>query len=123
MIKSMNKAEFFRSLINELSDKGLVKNRSDLADKLGISRSSISDLISGRSNLSLDRMIKITELFNVQFIFLNGTINFVFPDDSEKVDPLFQDSINYLKHLAHTKPDKTTQFVKSLKDLLKDNNT
>ena len=116
----MNKAEFFKSLINELSNRGLVKNYSDLAAKLETSRSSISDLISGRSTLSLERMIKISELFNVQFVVLNGTIDFVFPDDSQKVDPLFQDSINYLKRLAHTKPGKTTQFVKSLTDLLKE---
>ena len=119
----MNKAEFFKSLINELSERGLVKNNSDLAAKLGISRSSISDLIYGRSTLTLERVIKITELFNVQFIFLNGTIDFVFLEDSEKLDPLFQNSINYLKHLAQTKPEKTTQFVKSLTDLLKEENT
>ena len=110
MIKIMNKAEFFKSLINELSNRGLVKNNSDLAAKLGISRSSISDLISGRSTLTLERMIKITA-------------SVVFPEDSEKLDPLFQNSINYLKHLAHTKPDKTTQFLKSLTDLLKEENT
>ncbi len=123
MIKFMNNTEFIKSLINELSDRGLVKNKSDLAAKLGISKSYISDLLSGRLTLTLDRMIKITELFNVKLIVFNGTTDFVFTEDSEKLDPLFQDSINYLKHLAHTKPDKTTQFVTSLKDLLKDNNT
>jgi len=116
----MNNAEFIKSLINELSYRGLIKNKSDLADKLGISKSYISDLLSGRLTLTIDKMNKITELFNVKLIVFNGTTDFVFTENSEKLDPLFQESINYLKHFAHENPEKTTKFVKSLTDFLKE---
>jgi transcriptional regulator with XRE-family HTH domain len=123
MTKTMNKAKFFKALIKDLIDRDFIKNNSDLASKLGIPRSSLSDILSGRISISIDKIIKISECFNVEFKVKNGVLDYNFIDDSEKLDPLFQNSINFLKHLAHDQPEKTTKFVKSLTDLLKDNNT
>lgn len=117
------KPEFLKTLILQLINRGFIKNNSELASKIDIPRSSLSDILSGRISINLDKIIKISECFNVEFKVKNGILDYNFIDDSEKLDPLFQNSINYLKHLAHDQPEKTTKFLKSLTDLLKDNNT
>ena len=120
MTKIIVKPEFLKYLINELIDRGFVLNYSDFAERIKIPRSAISDIISGRLRLSLDKIISISKHFNVKFSIINGVLDYHIIDENEKIDPLFQESINYLKHFAQNYPEKTTKFVKSLTDLLKE---
>jgi len=60
-------------------------NASSFADKIGVQRSSMSHLLSGRNKPSLDFVMKITEVFPEVDLYwiLNGTGSF--PKNSEEI--------------------------------------
>lgn len=120
MAKNIVKPEILKALINDLIDRGFVSNNSEFAARINIPRSSISDIFSGRTQLNLDKLISISHQFNILFTIKNGALDYQIIDESEKIDPLFQESINYLKHFAQEHPEKTTKFIKSLTDLLQE---
>lgn len=61
-------------------------NASSFADKIGVQRSSLSHLLSGRNKPSLDFILKILEVFPDVDLYwiLNGKGNF--PKNSEQLD-------------------------------------
>jgi transcriptional regulator with XRE-family HTH domain len=78
---------------------------SGFADKIGVQRSSLSHLLSGRNKPSLDFILKITEIFPEVDLYwiLNGKGNFpksdkFFNSESEKKpispSPIFETKIN-----------------------------
>ena len=60
-------------------------NASSFADKIGVQRSSMSHLLSGRNKPSLDFVMKITEVFPEVDLYwiLNGTGSF--PKNNEEI--------------------------------------
>jgi len=119
MLKYKVNPDFFKALINDLIDRGCIKNKSDLASRISVPRSTISDIFSGRNQVSLDKLINISIKFNVLFTINNGSIDYKFIDENENLDPIFQESINYLIKIYKNQPEKITQFTKSLINLLK----
>lgn len=72
---------------------------SSFADKIGVQRSSISHILSGRNKPSLDFILKITNTFSDVDIhwLLNGKGNFPKAAEKEIQSPtpsLFQESLN-----------------------------
>lgn len=61
-------------------------NASSFADKIGVQRSSISHILSGRNKPSLDFILKISDLFSELNLYwlLNGTGSFL-KEDSESI--------------------------------------
>ena len=72
------KKEYLNSLFQSLKEMKLIKNYSDLSKKLGVSKSLVSSWLSGRSSIPIDKLLQISEIFNVQIIFKNGTFTFSF---------------------------------------------
>lgn len=72
-------------------------NASSFADKIGVQRSSISHILSGRNKPSLDFVLKISDLFSELNLYwlLNGSGSFL-KDDLE--------SISGIKSLKNTSP-------------------
>jgi transcriptional regulator with XRE-family HTH domain len=72
----VNIDEFVKRLENILEYYSL--NASSFADKIGVQRSSMSHLLSGRNKPSLDFVMKITEVFSEVDLYwlVNGTGNF-----------------------------------------------
>ena len=64
-------------------DAGLTT--SELAEKLGVDKATVSNWESGRRQLALDRLIQISELLNVSVTYLLGLDEHVSP--SEPVSP------------------------------------
>ena len=67
-------------------------NASSFADKIGVQRSSMSHLLSGRNKPSLDFILKIIDIFPDVDLYwiLNGTG--VFPKNSEIIENLNQNT-------------------------------
>jgi transcriptional regulator with XRE-family HTH domain len=82
----VNTEDFIKRLEIILDYYGL--NASSFADKIGVQRSSLSHLLSGRNKPSLDFVLKILEVFPEVDLYwiLNGTG--VFPIETEKIDAL-----------------------------------
>ncbi len=80
----VNIEEFIKRLEKLLDYYGLTA--SSFADKIGVQRSSMSHLLSGRNKPSLDFILKITEFFPEVDLYwiLNGKGNFPKSDISEK---------------------------------------
>ncbi|KAF2513893.1 helix-turn-helix domain-containing protein [Flavobacterium foetidum] len=82
----VNIDDFVKRLEAILDYYGL--NASAFADKIGVQRSSMSHLLSGRNKPSLDFIMKIIEVFPDVDLYwiLNGTGNFpkLYNDDSSK---------------------------------------
>jgi len=72
----VNTEEFIKRIEKVLSYYGL--SASSFADKIGVQRSSISHLLSGRNKPSLDFILKITEVFPEVDLYwiLNGKGSF-----------------------------------------------
>lgn len=79
----VNIEEFIKRLEKLLDYYGLTA--SSFADKIGVQRSSMSHLLSGRNKPSLDFILKITEFFPEVDLYwiLNGKGNFPKSDISE----------------------------------------
>jgi len=58
-------AQRFRGVIRYLRDSELIYNESQLASKLGIGRSFLSDMKNGRKEISEQTVLKLCELFPV----------------------------------------------------------
>ena len=70
-------------------------NASSFADRIGVQRSSLSHLLSGRNKPSLDFILKIIEVFPDVDLYwiLNG--KGVFPKNSEQLD-IKKNSVEYI---------------------------
>ena len=80
----VNTEDFIKRLETILDYYSL--NASSFADKIGVQRSSLSHLLSGRNKPSLDFILKIVEVFPDVDLYwiLNG--KGIFPKDSEQFD-------------------------------------
>ena len=79
-------------------------NASSFADKIGVQRSSLSHLLSGRNKPSLDFILKILEVFPDVDLYwiLNGKGNF--PKNSEQFDKTVNNVEQVVKHNIPTPP-------------------
>ena len=82
----VNTDDFIKRLEIILDYKGL--NAASFADKIGVQRSSLSHLLSGRNKPSLDFILKIVEFFPDVDLYwiLNG--KGTFPKSEYKMDPI-----------------------------------
>ena len=82
----INTDDFIKRLEIILDYKGL--NAASFADKIGVQRSSLSHLLSGRNKPSLDFILKIVEFFPDVDLYwiLNG--KGTFPKSEYKMDPI-----------------------------------
>ena len=82
----VNTDDFIKRLEIILDYNGL--NASSFADKIGVQRSSLSHLLSGRNKPSLDFILKIIEVFPDVDLYwiLNG--KGTFPKSEKKSDPI-----------------------------------
>lgn len=81
----VNIDDFIKRLESILDYYGL--NASSFADKIGVQRSSMSHLLSGRNKPSLDFVMKILDVFPDVDLYwiLNGKGNFPKSDDEEAI--------------------------------------
>jgi transcriptional regulator with XRE-family HTH domain len=79
-------------------------NASSFADKIGVQRSSLSHLLSGRNKPSLDFILKILEVFPDVDLYwiLNG--KGTFPKNSEQFDKTVNNVEQVVKHNIPTPP-------------------
>jgi transcriptional regulator with XRE-family HTH domain len=79
-------------------------NASSFADKIGVQRSSLSHLLSGRNKPSLDFILKILEVFPDVDLYwiLNG--KGTFPKKSEQFDKTVNNVEQVVKHNIPTPP-------------------
>mgnify|MGYP006157823959 FL=1 len=92
-------------------------NASSFADKIGVQRSSLSHLLSGRNKPSLEFVIKITEAFpevdlywflfnkgsfpksnSTENISMNETISLKKSEEINKTEATKPDKVNFLNH-------------------------
>lgn len=120
----INKEEFAQRLLDFLEQKEM--NAATLAEKLGIQRSGISHILSGRNNPSLDFVMKFVEAFpEVSFEWLiYGKTNLTTKESKKIVNPtpdLFNQELHSgdNERLTKNKPDiKKNSHKKILKTLL-----
>lgn len=81
-------------------------NASSFADKIGVQRSSMSHLLSGRNKPSLDFVLKISEVFPEVDLYwiLNGTGNF--PKSDENAISKKQIADDIITVVPSTSPNK-----------------
>ena len=79
-------------------------NASSFADRIGVQRSSLSHLLSGRNKPSLDFILKILEVFPDVDLYwiLNG--KGTFPKNSEQFDKTVNNVEQVVKHNIPTPP-------------------
>lgn len=106
-------------LFDDLKKKNLIKNNVDLAKKLNVSPSLITEWTKGRAKISIEKLIEISTLFNVKICVVNGNISYDFLDETESISPSIQNSINYLKNLANSNHKDLEKFLDSLQNLIK----
>jgi transcriptional regulator with XRE-family HTH domain len=84
-------------------------NASSFADKIGVQRSSLSHLLSGRNKPSLDFILKIVEVFPDVDLYwiLNG--KGIFPKNSEQFEKKENGSAQVVKQNSPTPP--TTEIT------------
>lgn len=82
----VNTDDFIKRLETILDYKGL--NAASFADKIGVQRSSLSHLLSGRNKPSLDFILKIVDVFPDVDLYwiLNG--EGAFPKSENKMNPI-----------------------------------
>ena len=87
----VNTEEFIKRLEVILDYYGL--NASTFADKIGVQRSSLSHLLSGRNKPSLDFILKIIDVFPEVDLYwiLNG--KGTFPKNNEKKEKIVEEDI------------------------------
>ena len=119
----INKEEFAQRLLDFLEQKEM--NAATLAEKLGIQRSGISHILSGRNNPSLDFVMKFVEAFpEVSFEWLiYGKTNLTTKESKKIVNPtpdLFNQELHSgdNERLTKNKPDVKNSKRKLLKTLL-----
>jgi transcriptional regulator with XRE-family HTH domain len=88
----VNTDEFIQRMEQILQYYGL--SASAFADRIGVQRSSLSHLLSGRNKPSLDFVMKICDEFQEVdlYWFLQGKGQFPKSDSNKVTNPLFQDS-------------------------------
>ena len=93
---------------------------SGFADKIGVQRSSLSHLLSGRNKPSLDLILKIIENFPEVDLYwiLNGKGNF--PKSEIKIESNFQTTAPILQNnIEEKKPDDLLHLFSDEKDNIK----
>jgi putative transcriptional regulator len=96
----------------KLLRKGKDLNQQELADLLGITRVSVSNIEKGRHMLTIDNAIKICKYFNVTYLD-------IFPDPVmynmafETIDAAIQVRQNKERQIAEAKAD----FLKRVKEI------
>ncbi len=72
----------FISIIKNLETKGLIKSKSQLAERLGTHKQSLNEIINGKRNVTLELASKICEHFyaNPAYILLGHSPLFVNPE-------------------------------------------
>lgn len=90
----VNTEDFIKRLEIILEYYGL--NASSFADKIGVQRSSLSHLLSGRNKPSLDFILKILDVFPEIDLYwvLNGKGSFPISDAENKIDTYVPASIS-----------------------------
>lgn len=109
----VNIDDFVKRLENILEYYSL--NASSFADKIGVQRSSMSHLLSGRNKPSLDFVMKITEVFPEVDLYwlLNGTGNF--PKNNEFSTPEIKNVHPPASYEISNSPDLFSTFEKDEK--------
>jgi transcriptional regulator with XRE-family HTH domain len=62
----MNKQEILTAIRNKRKEMNILQDK--MAELLGISRSQYSSLESGNSEITLDKLIKICEILNIELV-------------------------------------------------------
>ncbi|MFD1605047.1 helix-turn-helix domain-containing protein [Flavobacterium artemisiae] len=109
----VNIDDFVKRLENILEYYSL--NASSFADKIGVQRSSMSHLLSGRNKPSLDFVMKITEVFPEVDLYwlLNGTGNF--PKSNEFSSSEIKNVLPPASYEISNSPDLFSSFEKNEK--------
>lgn len=55
----------FKIAVNKVIDEGLTKNKSAIADAMGISRSKFSEILNDRMNVGVELLVKFCLEYNV----------------------------------------------------------
>lgn len=113
----INKDQFIQRLLDFLDQKEM--NASTLADRLGIQRSGISHIISGRNNPSLDFVMKFLDAFpEVSFEWLiYGKENLTLGESEKLVNPtpdLFNQEMNTSEATKHIDKRSSKKLIKTL---------
>jgi phage repressor protein C with HTH and peptisase S24 domain len=72
----------FISIVKSLETKGLVKSKSQLAEKLGTHKQSLNEILNGKRNVTVELATKICEHFyaNPAFLLMGHSPLFINPD-------------------------------------------
>ncbi|MGX7666436.1 helix-turn-helix domain-containing protein [Flavobacterium pedocola] len=104
----LNLDDFIKRLENIFEYYGL--SASSFADKIGVQRSSMSHLLSGRNKPSLDFIMKIVEVFPEVDLYwiLNGSGNFPKGNASENIPEKAQPTTLFSEPIA---PSEKTEIA------------
>ncbi len=75
--------ERFTDLFKVLRERGLVKNKSRLAEKLGTYNHVINNIIKKERNLTIEQIHKMVSLYDVNVNYLFGRSDVMFGNDTE----------------------------------------
>ena len=129
MAEIIDSTKRFLEAVDYLKKKGIVKNNKQLALLLSISPALITEASKGRSNVSIERILKLTEKYsqiNRQYI-IEGEgpllkeeteLYLTHHDKSDTSGDIVNDQVGYLKNMLEAK-EETISSLKTTIDVLK----
>lgn len=129
MAEIIDSTKRFLEAVDYLKKKGIVKNNKQLALLLSISPALITEVAKGRSNVSIERILKLTEKYSQinQKYIIEGegplviedkTPRFVLEEDSDTNVNMVNEQKDYLKNMLEAK-EETIASLKDTIDVLK----